>query len=421
MRAADHFRAMRGRAPEEAKFVWSGGPIEVAERTWFQSRFSGVIAFETAEGIVLVDSGLARLAPALAAALREKTSAPVHTAIFTHGHVDHAFGLKAFLEPGQLRPRVIAQRAVLDRFARYECTSRYNAVINARQFGVSAERSQPGGEYDNFRRPDLVPDTLFDRDFAFRVGGLDFEVHHCRAETDDHCWVFCPQRSVVCSGDLIINAVPNAGNPQKVQRYPCDWAEGLRRIAALAPRSLCPGHGGPVVGDPAKARRMLIETAEYLENIVAQTLAALNEGAPPHTDIVHRVKPPASDSPWLQPVYDEAEFIVRNVIRFYGGWWSGRPSELKPAPREALAREIARLSGGADALVRRAHEIAQAGGMRLACHLADFALESSPQDAQIADAVAALYTARADAELGLMAENLFRSAAAYARERRPFC
>ena len=422
MRAADHFRAMRGRAPEEAKFFWSGGPIEVAERTWFQSRFSGVIAFETAEGIVLVDSGLARLAPALAAALREKTSGPVHTAIFTHGHVDHAFGLKAFLQPGQPRPRVIAQRAALDRFARYERTSRYNAAINARQFGGSAERSQPGdGEYDNFRRPELMPDTLFDRDLAFRVGGLDFEVHHCRAETDDHCWVFCPQRSVVCSGDLIINAVPNAGNPQKVQRYPWDWAEGLRRIAALAPRSLCPGHGGPVVNDPAKVRRMLIETAEYLEDIVAQTLAALNDGAPPHTDIVHRVKPPASDSAWLQPVYDEAEFIVRNVIRFHGGWWNGRPSELKPAPRKSLAREIAALCGGADALVRRAREIAQAGDLRLACHLADFALESSPQDGEIADAVAAIYTARADTEPGLMAENLFRSAAAYARERRPFC
>src|SRR5262249_22863524 len=261
MRTADHFRAMRGKTPEEAKFFWSGGPIEVAERTWFQSWFSGVTAFETDDGIVLVDSALAPSAPTLAAALREKTAAPVHTAIFTHGHVDNAFGFKAFLQPGQPQPRIIAQCAVLDRFARYERTSRYNAAINARQFGGSAEHSQPGGEYDNFRRPELMPDTLFDRDFALRVRRLNFEVQHCRAETHDHCWVFCPQRSVVCSGDLIINAVPNAGNPQKVQRYPWDWAEGLRQIAALAPRSLCPGHGGPVVGDPVKVRRMLIETA----------------------------------------------------------------------------------------------------------------------------------------------------------------
>jgi len=225
---------------------------------------------------------------------------------------------------------------------------------------------------------------------------------------------------VLCTGDLIINAVPNAGNPQKVQRYPWDWADGLRRIAALAPSSLCPGHGGPVVRDPAKIQRMLIETAEYLEAIVEQTLAALNDGAPPHTDIVHRVEPPASGSPWLQPVYDEAEFIVRNIIRFYGGWWNGRPSELKPASRAALAREIAQLCGGGDALARRARELARSGDLRLACHLADFALECSPEAAEVGDAVAAIYEARAGAEPGLMAENLFRSAACYARERRPF-
>ncbi len=55
---AQKFVQMHGQPPEEAKFFWSGGPIELAERTWFQSMFSGVTAFETDEGIVLIDSGL---------------------------------------------------------------------------------------------------------------------------------------------------------------------------------------------------------------------------------------------------------------------------------------------------------------------------------------------------------------------------
>src|SRR5712692_7426869 len=157
MKAADHFRAMRGKSPEEAKFFWSGGPVEVAERTWFQSRFSGVTAFETGEGIVLVDSGMAPLAPALAALLREKPAAPIHTAIFTHGHVDHAFGLAAFLQPGQPKPRIIAQRTILDRFERYERTHRYNAAINARQFGGSAERTQAAGNTTISAAPSCCP------------------------------------------------------------------------------------------------------------------------------------------------------------------------------------------------------------------------------------------------------------------------
>ena len=165
---------------------------------------------------------------------------------------------------------------------------------------------------------------------------------------------------------------------------------------------------------------MLTETADYLDSLVAQTIAALNDSAPPHVDIIHRVTPPKTDSPWLQPVYDEAEFIVRNIIRYYGGWWSGRPSELKPATRAGLAREMAALAGGAGALVERAEALAKAGDLRLACHLADYALEAAPEDTAIGGRVAALYDRRAADETSLMARNIFRSAAAAARDGRPF-
>jgi hypothetical protein len=47
------FREMAGKNPEEAKFFWSGGPIEVAPRTWFQSYLSGVTGFETDAGLLM--------------------------------------------------------------------------------------------------------------------------------------------------------------------------------------------------------------------------------------------------------------------------------------------------------------------------------------------------------------------------------
>ena len=99
---------------------------------------------------------------------------------------------------------------------------------------------------------------------------------------------------------------------------------------------------------------------------------------------------------------------------------SGRPSELKPATRSALAREIAELAGGAAALLRRAETRAAAGDLRLACHLADYALEAAAEDPAICSGVAALYDRRAERETSLMARNIFRSAAAYAREGRAF-
>ena len=416
----ERFTTMAGRSPEEATFFWTGGPVEVAERTWFQSLFSGCTAFETDEGIVLVDTGQARLAPHLAGLVRQRTGKPVHTAFYTHGHLDHAYGLAAFLLEGQPRPRVIAHRATLDRFSRYARTPRHNETINARQFGGSPDPAGIDAGGTLARAPDILPDTVYDEAMRVEAGGLTFELRHGRGETDDHTWVWCPERKVLCPGDLFIWAVPNAGNPQKVQRYPEDWARALRDMAALGARSLCPGHGGPVVDDPRLIRRMLIETADYLDAIVARTLEALEDGSPPHADIVRRVEIPGSDSPWLQPVYDEGEFIVRNVLRLYGGWWSGRPGDLKPAPREAVAREIAALAGGARALAARAREIGEKGDLRLACHLADYALEAEPADIDVQAATAEIYDRRAAAETSLMATNLFHSAAAYARGGRPF-
>ncbi len=423
--AIDPFEAFTrnaGKPPEEAKFYWAGGPIEVDDRTFFASMLSGVTAFDTDEGLVLVDSGLRRLSPLLAGQIRQKTQRPVHTAIFTQGHVDHAFGLAAFLRDGQAPPRVVAHRAMPARFARYQRTAAYNRAINARQFGatVRATSGAHAEDLDTFGTPEMPPNELYEDRIDLEVGGVRFEVHHCRGETDDHSWVFCPDRRVLCPGDLFIWAVPNAGNPQKVQRYPWDWARGLREMAARDPLSMCPGHGGPVVNDPALLQRMLLETAELLETIVERTLDALNEGAPPHTDIVHRVRLPESDSPWLQNVYDDAEFIVRNVIRYYGGWWNGRPSELMPPRRDSLAQQIALLAGGAKKLVDRAERLQRDGMMRVACGLADFALEAAPSDPEVQERVAALYRKRADTEEGLMAINLFAAAAAYAEEGRPF-
>jgi alkyl sulfatase BDS1-like metallo-beta-lactamase superfamily hydrolase len=49
--------------------------------------------------------------------------------------------------------------------------------------------------------------------------------------------------------------------------------------------------------------------------------------------------------PYLQPSYDEPEFIVRNIWRLYGGWWDGNPAKLKPPKQSDLAKEIANLAG----------------------------------------------------------------------------
>jgi glyoxylase-like metal-dependent hydrolase (beta-lactamase superfamily II) len=418
----DRFFQHENGDPAEAGFFWTGGPVEVAERTWFASVFSGATAFETAEGVVLVDTGTKYFGPQIAERIRQRTDEPVTHVIYTHGHVDHAYGTAHWLRDGQGPPEVYAHEAMADRFGRYARTPRHNSMINMRQFGGTGIGADPEADQalDTFEAPSHPPTVTYGQPTELAVGGLTFELHPARGETDDATWVFCPQRGVLCTGDLISWALPNGGNPQKAQRYPWDWAEALREMAACRPRSLAPGHGGPVVDDADLVQRILVTTAEVLERLTEQTIAALEDGSPPHVDLVHAVDVTLPDLPWLVPMYDDPEFLVRNIIRWFGGWWTGRPSELKPAPRHDVAVEVVGLAGGVTAVLERMAVLVEDGHLGLARHLADWALEAEPAHRAVQAAVASLYDDSADTEPSLMATNLFRSAAAYARAGRPF-
>jgi len=101
---------------------------------------------------------------------------------------------------------------------------------------------------------------------------------HCGAgETDDATWVWIPKYKAIASGDLVIWAAPNCGNPQKVQRYCKEWAEALRKMQGLKADYLFPGHGWPVIGRDA-VWQLLEDTACYLESMQRQTLQAMNQG-----------------------------------------------------------------------------------------------------------------------------------------------
>jgi alkyl sulfatase BDS1-like metallo-beta-lactamase superfamily hydrolase len=117
------------------------------------------------------------------------------------------------------------------------------------------------------------------------------------------------------------------------------------------------------------------------------------------------------DRPYLRPVYDEPEFVVRTVWRLYGGWYDGNPAHLKPAPDGELARALADLAGGATRLADRAAELAAAGDLRVAGHLAELAAQAAPDDAGVHRVRTEVFSARSTEELSTMSKGVFSWAA----------
>ena len=403
----------------------SGELSEIAEGLAMVESFSHVVTWNSGDGLVCFDTSHINTGQQVVDSIRSWSSDPFNALVYTHGHVDHVGGSVAFganaAALGHQAPRVIGHKNVQQRFDRYRYTNDWNVAINARQFG--GIRGDVNSIMNDLRPADGAPrlsdfiprntlDTtdVVDKFASMKFGDTEVEFHHGRGETDDHLWSWFPEKKWIASGDFVIWNFPNAGNPQKVQRWPIEWAAALRDMIAKGPELLLPAHGLPIAGKE-RISRVLDEIATALENLVRDVVTMMNAGETLNT-IIHTVRVPDATlgKPYLRPLYDEPEFVVRNIWRLFGGWWDGAPSRLKPSPDEVLAVELASLSGGADVLMRRAAELAASGDLRLACHLADFAGWAAPDEPEIHQMRAEIYETRRKSETSLMSKGIFKGA-----------
>jgi len=361
-----------------------GGFVEITDGVGFCPSFANVSSFATEDGLFLVDTGSAPLAHVVHDDIRTWSPARLNTAVYSHGHIDHVFGVPVWEEEaaaqGWAAPEVIAHHALPARFDRYIFTAGYNTIINRRQFGFT-DLNWPT-EY-------RYPDRTYHDALELSVGGRAFLLRHEKGETDDHT---------------------------------VTWQPDTRVLLQLDAEFLLPGHGFPVVGAD-RVRTALTDTADLLDSLVDQTLAVMNAGGR-LDDAIHSVRVPAAleSRPFLQPVYDEPEFIVHTVWRQYGGWWDGNPATLQPAPERALASELAELAGGAGALADRALELLHLalsddgaagaeGALRLAGHLVEHAWLAQPDDVGVQRARQQVFAARAAGATSTMARGVFTWAA----------
>ena len=404
---------------------------ELADNLAIVESFSHSVVWDTGDGLMCFDASGAGSGEAVVNSIRSWRNDAITSLVYTHGHADHVGGSVAFAHDAQSRglpnPRVIGHENVSKRMDRYSTTNGLNVRINRRQFGGIKSDMKPnsgnmrealaldeGAQY--FIPPaTLRPDQSFVDQLTIKAGDTVVEFHHARGETDDHLWGWIPEKKWIFTGDFVIWNYPNAGNPQKVQRYALEWAQALRKMISQGPELLLPAHGLPIEGK-ARIAMVLDDIATSLESLVMQVIDMMNTGETLDT-IIHSVKVPQSilDKPYMRPFYDEPEFVVRNIWRLYGGWWDGAASRLKPAPDAVVAQELAALAGGAKVLMNRALEIADSD-LRLACHLADLAGWAEPENAGIHANRAAIYDKRRRSELSLMSKGIFKSAARESEE-----
>ena len=405
----------------------SGELKEVAEGVHLLPGFGNCTLVVAKTGAAVIDPGLFQNGPRVVGALRSLTDLPVRYVIYTHGHYDHAFGTPAIMEEAAERgfapPIIVGHANVAKRFDRYLRTTGHLAETYTMQFASWTRGGVLGGGDggDVARKAVYCPPTLAYQDrIALNLDDLTLHCRHGLGETDDHTWVWIPERRTIVGGDFIVSSLPNPGTPFRVQRYVLEWAETLEEMAGLEPAAVVSGHGGIFRGQ--KAMEMLKITTEALRYLEDEVVRRLNEGQW-YEEILHAVKLPEhlARSRFLQPIYGCTAFAVHSILRRYTGWYDGNPSHLFPSPSAEIAREVLGLAGTSLAVLERARALAAQGErstIQLALHLLDFVTQGEAPEAEEARGLKVQYLeARAEQEDSFIARNILSSAAVLEKDQ----
>ncbi len=357
--------------------------VEVAPRSYLiRLPIVNAVYFDTDAGGVLVDTGMAPAGPAILDLIRSVSDKPLHTIIYTHGHVDHAYGTWALTEAGET-PEIIAHADLPRRFERY---------LKLRG-SIARYMSQPEDQLP-LTREDLVwPTRVFHDRLELEIGGETFILQHHRGETDDQLYVWVPGRGALASADYYQGFLPNGGNGKRVQRHIEQWAVAVREMAALEPQVLLPAHGEGST-NPAQIKQDFERLSTALEHIASETIKGLNRGI--RKDEVYRnVELPeelANDHK-LREHYVTVQDVSKMVIRQYTGWWDDWPSHWSPVDSVTLSRTLVEDMGGMKAFAARTREIMKSNA-RLASQYADWAFEADPTAALSQQLVIDVYRER---------------------------
>jgi len=163
--------------------------LKIQDSIYMAESVSNVYLVKTPAGNVVIDTGTAKAAHEAKRVLAEEIHGPIKYIILTHGHADHIGGIDLWKEPGT---QIIVQRNYVE-FLNYVTrlegffTPRNAAAFNRLWLG------NYGAKID--------PTVLFDQNYKFTLGGIEFELFSTPGETPDHLTVWIPAYKTAFIGD----------------------------------------------------------------------------------------------------------------------------------------------------------------------------------------------------------------------------
>jgi len=244
--------------------------------------------FENANDLLIVDThSKPSAAAALVAQLRGITSKPVRYVVSTHFHFDHVWGSPEYR---MIAPESDLISSTVTRGLIAESSGeRFKQMLEAfRKSADEAERQAAAArtprEREHYRRTAAdtraflaemqnyafeLPNVTFDRNLV--IHDKAHELHLAfrgRGHTSGDIVVFCPEKRVMASGDLLHGFMPNIADG-----YPREWPRTLRALAEFPFEYVVGGHG-----DVQHTRERLTQEAAFIEELAEAVAQGKQQG-----------------------------------------------------------------------------------------------------------------------------------------------
>ena len=345
------------------------------------------IMIETENNLIIVDTlGSVETATELIKDFRKISEKPIIAIIYTHNHLDHLGGAKVFFD--EEYTEIYAQENIIYNLDNIATTIR--PIIferSSRQFGIPLPEEEIvhqgiGGflEINDQSTFGLVrPNILFDDQMTLKIDDLTLMLAHVPGETDDHLYVWIPEKKVVMVGDNFYRSFANLYAIRGTKfRNPMEWVHSLDKIRLLNAEHLVPSHSRPISGEE-NVSKALTDYRDGIQFVHDQTIRYINKGLTPN-EIVQKVKLPhhLAESPYLQPFYGSISSYIRSIFSGYIGWFSGNISDLHPLSATERAQKFVNIARKQTKISDEAESALTSGEYQWALELADILLALDP-------------------------------------------